>query len=105
MRLHLLAIGLAVKKRTFVVFFRAAHVIPNAQLSADTIEVPNTDLDAELLLQGCLYLPAWYLWICATGCSQPLEYSFSQFGWMSMPSILEYSISSCLYRMQQTIRG
>ncbi len=50
MRLHPLAIGLAVKKRMVAVFFRASHMIPKAQLSADAIEVPNTDVDVELFL-------------------------------------------------------
>ena len=50
MRLPPLAIGLAVKKRMVAVFFRASHMILKAQLSADAIEVSNTDMDAKLFL-------------------------------------------------------
>jgi hypothetical protein len=68
-------------------------VIPDAQLGADVIEVPNTDMDAELFLQCRLYLPTWHLWISAAGRNQPLEHGFSQFGWMPLSSIEERGLS------------
>ncbi len=88
-----LATGLPLEKRAFAVFFRASYVIPNAQLGADAIEVPKTDVDAELLLQCRLHLPTWHLWIGAAGRNQPLKHGFSQFRWMPMSLIEERSLS------------
>ena len=78
-------------------------MIPDAQLGTDAIEVTNTHVDAELVLQCRLQLTTWHLGSRAADRNQPLEHGFSQFGWMPMSSILKSGFSSCLYRVPQTI--
>ena len=64
------------EKRPFATFFRASPVILNAQLATDAIEMPNTDVDAELFLQCCFHFSAWRLWSHPAESLQPLEYTF-----------------------------
>jgi hypothetical protein len=99
MHLHPLAIGLPVKNRVFAVFFQTPDLISNVQLGADSIEVTNADMDAELFLQCRLHFPAWRMFRREAESLQPLAHSFSQFGWMPVSSILESGVSPCLYRL------
>lgn len=80
-------------------------MVPNAQLGTDSIEMTNTDVDAELFLQCRLHFTARHLRSRAAGRKQPLEHSFSQFGWMPLSPILKSCFSPRLYRLQQAIRG
>jgi hypothetical protein len=59
-------------------------MIPSTQLGADAIEVANTDVNAELVLQYRLHLTTWHLGSRLAGRKQPLEHSFLQFDWMPM---------------------
>jgi hypothetical protein len=98
-----LATEFPAKNRAFAVFFRAPNVIPDAQLGTDAIEVANTHVDAELVLQCRLHLTTWHLGSRPAGRKQPLEYNFSQFRWMSVPPILEGDFTSPANFVQQTV--
>jgi len=80
-------------------------MIPNVPLGTDAIEMPNTDMDAELVLQYRLHLPTWHLGSRAAGRNQPLKHSFSQFGWMPMSPTLKSGFSPCLCCLQETVCG
>lgn len=78
-----LATEFPLEDRLVAVFFRASDLTTaNAQLSTDSIEVPNTDMKPKLFLQCRLHLTARHLGSRAAGRNQPLKYDFSQFGWM-----------------------
>src|SRR5690348_2311113 len=104
MLLRPVARSIAGWRRRGTVFFPPGNAAAQTELAADTIEVPDADRDAKLLLESRLHFSAWCLWSGLQERFKSCGHRFTQFGKMPMSPLLKSSLAMSTPGVEPAIR-